>query len=164
MQCHKWVIEVSNAAEGRSKTTLQKLNAFYMYFGPIVATMIMTVSISLCAYPIYVYLTTQRKEWICTFFIPFVDRTTTAGYFTHIFAQATQVNNTGFKFSFTDTIFFYYLFFAGAYEELVEHKCLLLSEAIKECEKTHKYPTVQMQRKFHDLLIDAIKENQKMDL
>lgn len=117
-----------------------------------------------CLYPLYVYWRFKEKEFVLGFFIPYVDRFSTWGYRIQIFSQIIQTMNASALFCFTDLTFFYFLFFAGAYEEIVEHECLALSEAIVECGKTHEYPTAEMQQKFHVLLINVIKTNQKMDL
>lgn len=51
----------------------------------------------------------------------------------------------------------------GAYEELVEYRCRLVNEAIKEAEKQNKHKDKKSQQKFHALLVDTIKIHQSMD-
>lgn len=117
----------------------------------------------LSIYPFYSYFKFGEKEFIVYYFLPFVDSNTTIGYALHLFVEFLQCFNTSVFYAFTDSIFFYYLFFAGAYEELVENDCTLLTEKKLDSVKIMERPNASIQQKCHTLLVNAIKRSQTMD-
>lgn len=112
-ECHQIVLDLTKTTRGEPEKILYKFNKFYLIFGASIFAMNMSAVIILSIYPIYTYSQFERKDFIVYFFIPFVDDDTAIGHGINLFAQFIQALNTAIQYAFVDTLFYYYLFFAG---------------------------------------------------
>lgn len=84
-----------------------------MIFGRLIFAMNIFAAIMLSIYPLYSYIKFGRRDYIVVLFIPSVDDETNVGHGLNLFAQFLQAMNTAIQYAFVDSLFFYYLFFAG---------------------------------------------------
>lgn len=157
------MLDLSKHSQGDAQEKIRQLNAFFHKFGKLIFGLNMNATVLLLVYPLVSYIRFGRKDYIIEFFLPFVNPETNTGHVILLIGQFSQVFNTAFQFAMTDSIFFYYLFFAGTYEELVEQDCRTLSEAILESGSIHDRRDRRIQEKLHTLLVNAIKRSQGMD-
>lgn len=159
------MLDVTKASQSESEKTISQLNSFYIIFGKVISVLYADVVFMLSAYPLYTYLKFGQKDDIINVFVPLVDRQSTIGHWVNLIAQFIVCSIVDAQYIFCDLVFFYYLFFAGAYEEVVEHDCKSLKGAILEVETVLQpnRPNPKIQKKLHSLLVTAVKRSQGMN-